>query len=152
VFTEVSIHYADWDQWESCFKLGNLTVPASPYVGITAATGDVSDNHDVISITTTSIVYKDMTKKEKEQLRAHHLGDGKAGKKGRKWLSYKSASKDSGGHAYNGNAGPGLFARAFGSLFSLLWMLFKVAAVLGIIGAAAYIFMKRKKKLDAKRF
>lgn len=151
VFTELAIHYSEWDQWETCFKLGNLTFPENPYLGLTAATGDVSDNHDIISVTTSSIVYKQQTKKEIDELRIYHLGDNKA-KAGRKsaggWWSSGSAAADSGGHAYNGNAGPGLFSRTFFGMFSLLWMLLKLAAVVGVVGAGVYAFYMRKKKYD----
>lgn len=157
VFTELAIHYKDWDQWETCFKTGNLTFPERPFIGLTAATGDVSDAHDIISVQTSSIVYKQRSRKEMEELRAHHLGDSKK-TKGRKSVSGwwgksgNTASTDSGGHAYNGNAGPGLFSRAFWGMFGFFWTLLKIAAVLGVVGAGVYAFYTRKKKYDAKRF
>lgn len=206
VFTELSIHYSDWDQWETCLcvrrgrntergrmyaeqsfdeelfadrqsvrlfplcfhsKLGNLTFPQAPYVGLSAATGDVSDNHDVITVASNSIVYKPRTRKQIEEARRYHLGDGKdatsskggwffrSGKKDKSPSSSSSgaATSDAGGHHYNGNAGRGNFlSRLFFGLFHLAWTLFKYGAVVGVVGAGVYAFYLRKKKMDAKRF
>lgn len=129
---------------------------------MSAATGDVSDNHDIVSVTTNSIVYKQRSRKELEAARKYHLGEGdKSGKKAG-WFSKSkkkpagntgsTASTDSGGHHYNGNAGQGVFARTFKGFFGLLWLLIKLAAIAGVLGAAGYIFYKRKRKIDAKRF
>ncbi|WVQ84880.1 hypothetical protein IAT38_007043 [Cryptococcus sp. DSM 104549] len=41
------------DQWTTCFET-NVDLPDSPYIGFSAATGDVSDNHDIISVKTFS--------------------------------------------------------------------------------------------------
>ena len=38
--------------WEQCFFAEGVRLPTGLYFGVTAATGDLSDNHDVISIKT----------------------------------------------------------------------------------------------------
>ncbi|KAI2803579.1 hypothetical protein RDWZM_001565 [Blomia tropicalis] len=38
--------------WEQCFVAEGVRLPTGLYFGVTAATGDLSDNHDVISIKT----------------------------------------------------------------------------------------------------
>lgn len=38
--------------WEQCFYAEGVRLPTGLYFGVTAATGDLSDNHDVISIKT----------------------------------------------------------------------------------------------------
>jgi len=38
--------------WEQCFEAEGIRLPTGLYFGLTAATGDLSDNHDVISIKT----------------------------------------------------------------------------------------------------
>lgn len=152
VFSELAIHYDEWDSWETCFKLGNLTVPNNPYVGFSAATGDVSDNHEIISVATSHIVYKKRTRKELDEARKYHLGDGKKkGKskgKGFSLWSSSSSTTDAGGHAYNGNAGGNIFKRFFGSLFSFAWTMFKWGAAVALVGAAGYAYYMRKKKFD----
>lgn len=39
-------------QWKECFNVKGVRLPTGYYFGVTAATGDLSDNHDVISIKT----------------------------------------------------------------------------------------------------
>lgn len=152
VFTELALHYDEWDSWETCFKLGNLTVPSNPYIGFSAATGDVSDYHDIISVSTSHIVYKQRTKQELEEARMYHLSDptkpGKAGRKSIGSLWGSSSRKDSGGHSYNGNAGGSLLKRFFVGLFSFAWTMFKWGAAVALVGAAGYAFYMRKKKFD----
>ncbi|CAG8513616.1 2417_t:CDS:2 [Paraglomus occultum] len=55
-YLELKLHYKDWDQWEPCFTLSNVSLPTVYYLGFTALTGEVSDNHDVISVATNNIV------------------------------------------------------------------------------------------------
>ncbi|KAM0750162.1 hypothetical protein T439DRAFT_302090 [Meredithblackwellia eburnea MCA 4105] len=56
-FTEVAIHHAKWDEWTTCFTIEGLELPSNPFLGFTAHTGDVHDAHDIISITTSNVVY-----------------------------------------------------------------------------------------------
>jgi lectin, mannose-binding 2 len=55
-YLEVKLQYKAWDQWEPCFTIPNATIPSVAYLGFTALTGEVSDNHDIISVTTNNIV------------------------------------------------------------------------------------------------
>ncbi|CAB4378169.1 hypothetical protein RhiirA1_409752 [Rhizophagus irregularis] len=55
-YLEVKLQYKAWDQWEPCFTIPNVTIPSVAYLGFTALTGEVSDNHDIISVTTNNIV------------------------------------------------------------------------------------------------
>lgn len=36
--------------WKECFKVMGVKLPTGYYFGVTATTGDLSDNHDVLSI------------------------------------------------------------------------------------------------------
>ena len=40
------------NEWKECFSVGGVRLPTGYHLGITAATGDLSDNHDVISVKT----------------------------------------------------------------------------------------------------
>ncbi|CAG8466577.1 7191_t:CDS:2, partial [Acaulospora morrowiae] len=55
-YLEVKLQYKALDQWEPCFTIPNVTIPAVAYLGFSALTGDVSDAHDIISVTTNNII------------------------------------------------------------------------------------------------
>jgi len=38
--------------WQPCFRVEGVTLPTGYYFGLSAATGDLSDNHDIISVKT----------------------------------------------------------------------------------------------------
>ncbi|KAF9200114.1 hypothetical protein BGZ49_009681 [Haplosporangium sp. Z 27] len=38
------------DQWDDCFRLYDITLPPSTYLGFTAHTGEVHDSHDIIGV------------------------------------------------------------------------------------------------------
>lgn len=48
----VSIDIEGKNEWKECFNVKGVRLPTDYYFGVTAATGDLSDNHDVISIRT----------------------------------------------------------------------------------------------------
>jgi hypothetical protein len=56
-------------EWVSCVSLNNLTLPENfvlkAYIGITATTGQLADNHDVLSLMT----FSDSRVMESEDLR-----------------------------------------------------------------------------------
>lgn len=37
-------------EWEDCFDVDNLVLPAGYFFGASASTGDLADNHDILSI------------------------------------------------------------------------------------------------------
>ncbi|GLB37850.1 putative legume-like lectin family protein [Lyophyllum shimeji] len=68
-FLDVKIQYKAWDDWSDCFHLKNVSLPATPFLGFTAMTGDVSDAHDIITVTTYSAILAaqpDLGKKKKK--------------------------------------------------------------------------------------
>ncbi|RUS21084.1 LOW QUALITY PROTEIN: concanavalin A-like lectin/glucanase domain-containing protein [Jimgerdemannia flammicorona] len=54
-FLELKLQYKGWDEWEHCFTIANVTLSV-PYLGFTAITGEVHDNHDIISVSTTTLI------------------------------------------------------------------------------------------------
>ena len=36
------------DEWTDCFVIGNVSLPANPFLGFSAMTGDVSDAHEYV--------------------------------------------------------------------------------------------------------
>ncbi|KAL1915769.1 uncharacterized protein VTP21DRAFT_6528 [Calcarisporiella thermophila] len=51
-FLELQLNYGGDEDWTHCFTITNLTLPEHSYLGFSAHTGDISDNHDIISVTT----------------------------------------------------------------------------------------------------
>lgn len=39
-------------EWKNCFSVGGIKLPTGLHIGLSAATGELSDNHDIISIRT----------------------------------------------------------------------------------------------------
>lgn len=48
----VSTDISGKNEWAECFKVTGVQLPTGYFIGVSAATGDLSDNHDVISIKT----------------------------------------------------------------------------------------------------
>ncbi|KAJ7503139.1 legume-like lectin family-domain-containing protein [Mycena galericulata] len=55
-FLDVKIQFRAWDEWTDCFRMEKVNLISAPFLGFSAMTGDVSDNHDIISVTTYSAV------------------------------------------------------------------------------------------------
>lgn len=36
--------------WKQCFSVSGVSLPTGYYIGMSAATGDLSDNHDIIGV------------------------------------------------------------------------------------------------------
>ncbi|WFD32593.1 hypothetical protein MSPP1_003641 [Malassezia sp. CBS 17886] len=74
VYMEVAIQNKEWNQWLSCFKTAAVDLPEHPYLGFSASTGDVTDSHSIVSISTSSLVYNSRTPKDIEAARAKVFG------------------------------------------------------------------------------
>lgn len=46
----VSTDIENKQQFKSCFTVSGVKLPVGYFVGVSAATGDLSDNHDIISL------------------------------------------------------------------------------------------------------
>jgi len=55
-YIDVKTHFKAWDDWTDCFRIDGISLPESPFIGVSALTGQVFDAHDVISITTHSAI------------------------------------------------------------------------------------------------
>ncbi|KAJ7935328.1 legume-like lectin family-domain-containing protein [Mycena leptocephala] len=55
-FLDVKIQFKAWDDWTDCFRKEKVDLISAPFLGFSAMTGDVSDQHDIISVTTYSAV------------------------------------------------------------------------------------------------
>ncbi|KIM35335.1 hypothetical protein M413DRAFT_449831 [Hebeloma cylindrosporum] len=55
-FLDVKVQYKAWDDWTDCFTIPKLELPPNPFLGFSAMTGDVSDAHDIISVSSYSAI------------------------------------------------------------------------------------------------
>lgn len=46
----VSTDFGQTGTWKECFRVSGVLLPTNYYFGVSATTGDLSDNHDVISL------------------------------------------------------------------------------------------------------
>ncbi|KAJ2080454.1 hypothetical protein H4R24_003065 [Coemansia sp. RSA 988] len=50
VAVSVQLKLQPKEKWMNCFVIPNVTLPENSYLGFTALTGDISDNHDILSV------------------------------------------------------------------------------------------------------
>jgi mannose-binding lectin 2 len=51
-YLQLELVWRNEDEWEECFKKHDVRLPEHPFLGFSAHTGQVVDNHDVISVVT----------------------------------------------------------------------------------------------------
>lgn len=84
---KLELQYKNEDEWQLCFETEEPpTIPNIAYVGFTAETGELSDNHDIISITAKNLYLQPGSKSSQSGTK----GRGKKNKKNK-------AKKASGG-------------------------------------------------------
>lgn len=49
-YHKVSTDIANKLGWKQCFQVNEVKLPTGYYIGISSTTGDLSDNHDILSI------------------------------------------------------------------------------------------------------
>jgi mannose-binding lectin 2 len=52
---KLDLQYKSEDDWTECFEIPNFKVPPVAYLGFSAETGELSDNHDIISVKTQNL-------------------------------------------------------------------------------------------------
>lgn len=56
-YLKLDLQYKRQDEWTECFNVKGTNLPNVMYLGFTAITGEVSDNHDVSSVVLVTDVY-----------------------------------------------------------------------------------------------
>ena len=51
----LQLQYKKEDEWIPCFDIPNIKIPTVSYLGFSAETGELSDNHDIISVQTKNL-------------------------------------------------------------------------------------------------
>ncbi|KAI7870259.1 legume-like lectin family-domain-containing protein [Spinellus fusiger] len=54
-YLELEVQLRDETTWERCFKVTNVKLPTPIFLGFSAHTGELADNHDIIHVTTKSL-------------------------------------------------------------------------------------------------
>lgn len=157
VYTELQIHHSEWDHWQSCFKLDNITLPVNPYLGFSALTGDVSDNHDIVSVTTSNIVYRNRTPHQMREMRKQHFPEKYGVKTKKKTWSFggntKGWSSDiSEPSVKSGGGGRGGFVGFVVGVFGVVFWLVKWGLILAAVGALIMLGLQYQKRQSMKRF
>lgn len=115
-FLEVLVQHDKWDEWDHCFTVSNYTLPENVFLGFSAHTGEVSDAHDILSVSTNGLVY-------------HPPNAQTAG------------SKSGSHHDWNGNLGGGIGSGAlgfWGILGAYLYLAIKWSFILACVGLALF--------------
>ncbi|KAI9853002.1 MAG: hypothetical protein M1838_002781 [Thelocarpon superellum] len=76
---KLDLQYKGPEEWQECFNLSNIKVPSITYLGFSAHTGELSDNHDIIRVETNNLYSADIL-----QPRPGDDGEGGSTRKGRK--------------------------------------------------------------------
>ncbi|KAK9455692.1 concanavalin A-like lectin/glucanase domain-containing protein [Dipodascopsis uninucleata] len=109
-FLRLDIQYKDRSSWTNCFDVPAPNLPTISYLGFSAETGELSENHDLISVSVDSLIPTSSNPNNKEA--NHHV---------RVPPSFNSRAKR------NGNS-RGFFSRLFG----FFWFLIKVGIFCGV--------------------
>ncbi|KAF2015491.1 vesicular integral-membrane protein VIP36 precursor [Aaosphaeria arxii CBS 175.79] len=87
---KLDLQYKAEDEWTECFNIANFKVPPVAYLGFSAETGELSDNHDIVYVSTKNL-YKHNT-----GTNAAGAAAGGGGGSGKTASSYSRPQKESG--------------------------------------------------------
>jgi len=59
-FLKLQFNHEGWDNWVDCFTIEKLKLPKAKYIGFTAETGDVADEHEIHRVITTAVLNPDL--------------------------------------------------------------------------------------------
>lgn len=78
----VDLQYKNVDEWTECFETEQIKLPQTAYLGFSAETGELSDNHDIINVAAHNLHIRQSTggreKVGKAQARPYNPGGTKA--------------------------------------------------------------------------
>ncbi|KOS14020.1 vesicular integral-membrane protein vip36 [Malassezia pachydermatis] len=149
VYMELAIQNMEWNKWSTCFKVPPVDFTDAPYLGFSASTGDMSDNHNIVSVWTNRLVYNSRTPADLEAERK--LAFAKSEKKS--WWSANSDSDNDvapkkGGRRDRDQGGSSLLA---GLVYGIL-RLIKWAFIFAVVGAGGFYGFKYYKKRSRSGF
>lgn len=113
----VDLMYKKEDEWTQCFEVQDIKLPSVTYLGFSAETGELSDNHDIIKVETKNLYSPGASAPQREHSRTKY----QTGK------STKSSSGGGGGWGW----------------FFLKFILFGLVVAGGYVGFTMYRANKR---------
>jgi len=124
---KVDLMYKREDEWTECFVVPDVKLPSVTYLGFSAETGELSDNHDIIKVETKNL----------------YSPSGKTTGSSTTTMKGAGAQKDFSRNKYAGKSGSGQGGGGWG------WFLLKFV-VFGLVLAGAYVgfTVYRAKKRD----
>ena len=51
----VDLQYKSVDEWTECFETEQIKLPQTAYLGFSAETGELTDNHDIIAVSSQNL-------------------------------------------------------------------------------------------------
>ncbi|BFZ54858.1 hypothetical protein PYCC9005_001895 [Savitreella phatthalungensis] len=125
-FLKLELQYKVENEWEECFTVDDVNIPNVVYLGFTAVTGEISDNHDLIEVHSKNIFVPDAGSPGAKM--------GKSGRSGDRRLSSS--------HATSSSLAGGVLSFAI----SWLWTLLKIAIFVGVSYGAFRGYQRYKSK------
>jgi len=144
-------------QWDECFDVQDVTLPTGYFFGASASTGDLADNHDIISIQVEDAPEptEEFEAKMAEYKTGNPVGSMAAAKKAAEEMKHhldKANIVSNHGHdqenARQGSDGPRMQQKADDGI-GVLTILLIVCAVCGV-GYGAFVFTQKKKNDPSK--
>jgi mannose-binding lectin 2 len=86
---KVELQYQNLDEWTPCFETGPIALPPVAYLGFSAETGELHDNHDIIALETFNMHVRDAS--ETARAEARKAATAKGGQKAQK--GYKASRR-----------------------------------------------------------
>jgi mannose-binding lectin 2 len=115
----LQLQYKKEDEWIQCFDIPDVKIPNVAYLGFSAETGELSDNHDIVSVQTKNL-YDAATRGQSRKAADQRLKDRAQSKKDKYGKTTSSSSSG-------------------GGFLSWIWFFTKTILVLGSLGGAGYV-------------
>jgi len=122
-YLQLELMYKVPDTWVTCFNVPNVTLPTVGYLGFSAQTGELSDNHDIITISSRNLYIAPANAKSSSKSKS-------SGASRKSKDSYSSSSDSEGGWTW----------------FLIKILLFVVLVIGGYVGYTAYRTSKRSSR------
>lgn len=113
----MELQYKKEDEWTPCFDIPDVKIPSVSYLGFSAETGELSDNHDIINVNTKNLYDANSRSQSRKS-----SSDQKKADRARKMQNHNYSGSSSGS-----------------GIFGWLWFFFKMMAGIATFGGIGYI-------------
>ncbi len=77
---KLELQYKAENEWTLCFDVAQVKLPSVAYLGFSAETGELSDNHDIIKVETKNLYSQNTASRKTDSPKAQELTGQKKGK------------------------------------------------------------------------